>query len=602
MKKHNLHKWKKTRELEGALFFAEAIDELLFDHSLDSFKAPALNFHVSAYEVLSLLVSATIGKVNTKSISFAINELEYHLRKDPVVPRPIPAVWKRCVQQLQDTQLEAERLLPFADALIMSIGDSYWTLLMDAIKTAINEPNKKEKLWALAKSFTAELDLAKISKEYVFMENNRYFFNPESSPKRITKTDQALGFFTQLNRGPSKRKVFFRVSESFRKYKSVLEQFDIRVIDIPPALKRSSDYSREFLAENPALPIICEVSDLRAKDVYFAEQNARALFDWIMDICKYADHRLSLEISSNALVTNDKLEYPYVVSLKIHPMHSRSERDVENQMGVINAAISVLTGKYFSDRLRTRFRKVLDYHEAALTSKVADNQLLNLWSALESLLNVKIRSGSQINHIAELISNVEILTYVPRLFQSVTRDLSAAWPELSGFLVDIEKGHSLLRKTTALLVCQEYETLRGELMGHLPESPILRNRCFWLSNNFGTNKSVRYILDLHHKRVEWHVRRIYTSRNLIVHSAETLPYLNKLIENLHNYLDTVLEVIVRIGLSTRHITDITSIITYISAHSNEYMSALKGDEKEMEILTFWEMLYGQNNSFFEDGM
>lgn len=58
-------------------------------------------------------------------------------------------------------------------------------------------------------------------------------------------------------------------------------------------------------------------------------------------------------------------------------------------------------------------------------------------------------------------------------------------------------------------------------------------------------------LDNHKQRVEWQIRRIYRARNMIVHDGTTPSYTNILIENLHDYLDSVMKGLMLLA-STKH--------------------------------------------------
>ena len=58
-----LKKWKFSEKLVGLLFFAQSLNELLFDYSLDSYKAPALNLHSSALELNYLMYKHTNSEI-----------------------------------------------------------------------------------------------------------------------------------------------------------------------------------------------------------------------------------------------------------------------------------------------------------------------------------------------------------------------------------------------------------------------------------------------------------------------------------------------------------------------------------------------------------
>lgn len=55
MLKPNLNKWGVNEELDGLLFFAQLIQEMLFDYTIDSYKAPALNTKSRCFEILTAI-------------------------------------------------------------------------------------------------------------------------------------------------------------------------------------------------------------------------------------------------------------------------------------------------------------------------------------------------------------------------------------------------------------------------------------------------------------------------------------------------------------------------------------------------------------------
>ncbi|MCI5196544.1 MAG: hypothetical protein D3919_09990, partial [Candidatus Electrothrix sp. AW5] len=86
MKQPDLKKWINCENLEGLLFFAQALDEMLFHHSLDSFKAPALNVHTNLLELRFFAVEQLRKTVvSKKSFSHVIDELQANLSNDPVI-------------------------------------------------------------------------------------------------------------------------------------------------------------------------------------------------------------------------------------------------------------------------------------------------------------------------------------------------------------------------------------------------------------------------------------------------------------------------------------------------------------------------------------
>lgn len=51
---------------------------------------------------------------------------------------------------------------------------------------------------------------------------------------------------------------------------------------------------------------------------------------------------------------------------------------------------------------------------------------------------------------------------------------------------------------------------------------------------------------MHQKKLSWHIRRLYRTRNLIVHDSGTMYDIETLVENCHSYVDEFLKQILRL--------------------------------------------------------
>jgi len=85
MKAPDLRKWDPKPEMEGLLFFAQSINELLFDYTIDTYKIPALNSRTLALELLNSIEESESGFLKQGAINPIIEELVDRLKKDPVV-------------------------------------------------------------------------------------------------------------------------------------------------------------------------------------------------------------------------------------------------------------------------------------------------------------------------------------------------------------------------------------------------------------------------------------------------------------------------------------------------------------------------------------
>lgn len=82
MRHLRLNNWSNIKALEGLLLFAQSVDEMLFDYSIDSYKPPALNSHTLCWEFMHLIdINKTINFSTVKPI---IDELKNSLSTDIV--------------------------------------------------------------------------------------------------------------------------------------------------------------------------------------------------------------------------------------------------------------------------------------------------------------------------------------------------------------------------------------------------------------------------------------------------------------------------------------------------------------------------------------
>jgi hypothetical protein len=79
------------------------------------------------------------------------------------------------------------------------------------------------------------------------------------------------------------------------------------------------------------------------------------------------------------------------------------------------------------------------------------------------------------------------------------------------------------------------------LYAALVANPLLKFRVFELNKALSSGKHTDELITAHRTRVLWQIRRIYRSRNLMVHAGQKLSFLPRLVENLHYYFHFLLD-------------------------------------------------------------
>lgn len=230
-----------------------------------------------------------------------------------------------------------------------------------------------------------------------------------------------------------------------------------------------------------------------------------------------------------------------------------------------------------------RFNRASELHALALRSDSPENQLLNLWVALETIVPSKLnRTKAKINNIIDSVLPFLSLTYIELLTDRLTRDFYL-WNR-SKFNKSIEgiEGITERQRLLKLLLLPEHLEKKNQLFSDLRQFYLLRNRAHYFSKALSSTSRIASILEIHWQRVDWQIRRIYRTRNLIVHAGHTPSYINILITNIHDYLDIVLNMIGRLASDGDKINTIEIAFKYSEIKYLEFIAELKASDQSIK--------------------
>ena len=88
-----------------------------------------------------------------------------------------------------------------------------------------------------------------------------------------------------------------------------------------------------------------------------------------------------------------------------------------------------------------------------------------------------------------------------------------------------------------------------------------------------SNKVEKFIQN-HTQRVEWHIRRIYRARNLIVHTGKVPSSIERLVESSHSYFDTFVNIMMNLSIDKKQIRTIDHGIREIKIRNKMHLDSL----------------------------
>ena len=278
--------------------------------------------------------------------------------------------------------------------------------------------------------------------------------------------------------------------------------------------------------------------EIEALDPQSARDKVCELISLFVSLKQYNSHVSKSFYTKQAIVVDLDNEKEYAISKPVTVLSrggTKSEEQIYKCIGEMLQSFPVIGEKMVN---------AINLHSSAMESINISNQLLNLWTIVEVLVEVDKRySYSKITQISNTITTVQNASYVKSLIEQLLFDLKHCCLDIKSHLEKVTKGSNDAEKMVALLVLQEFEQNKSDLIADLSNYPLLQYRIEHYARQFSDRQELKKLLVNHRKRLEWQIMRIYRNRNMIVHDGSHFPYIELVVQNLHFYVDNLIDTI-----------------------------------------------------------
>jgi hypothetical protein len=601
-----LSKWEYKKELEGLLIFAQVLDEMLFHHTIDTYKAPALNVRTNILELMYLAGQLRNNKIRLGTIQPVIDELEYRVKHDLVIKPKYSSVFSNYLKHIEQLKAKPIDLISLLQAFSSELDDFYWENLLLIIEEKIIEGKRKSDIISLVSTFITEAEVKRFSRSFIYYKAHGYFFMPDVHPKKIRGADQIKEFLSFFNQEPASWQVIFRGAEEFKDMVGYADyysepEFSLAISstipsDVPIELR---ERHRFLVGENQKLPLYVSVNmseKVGAKEPSAARDMAKESIDILSDIYSFVVHQGQSNISEDALVINKNAAENSI----LQPSPNLMKCGIQRQSGsdakpVVELFIDIVNRKHFDLPSSRLIARSLDFHRAALEAKTPENQLLDLWAALEGFLPPPPDDGARVIHFVNTLVPSLTLTYPEKIFHYLAESIYHGGGKCRDIIENLEMEGDFFTKTLAIVVCSDLKDKRELLYGELDKHVLLRNRIYEVHEYFKSKQKIKETILFHRKWIAWHIQRIYTTRNQIIHNADSLPYLSTLVENLHSYFDILVETTSVVSLLSKTRLSISSALDILSIHEEGYLNFLDGEDIECTTKNCVDLVFGAEN-------
>jgi hypothetical protein len=197
---------------------------------------------------------------------------------------------------------------------------------------------------------------------------------------------------------------------------------------------------------------------------------------------------------------------------------------------------------------RERLVAALDYHRIAISAHTEEAKLVNLWVALECLIE---GSGtSTIERICRAVPPALVLGHTRRLVSAVAIYIHDMWrtraKELKAIFPKYDERRLAPEDLLEVLLDPKDSPRVQALFDIVADNPLVKYRIFRLREHaLDSPEGLAKRLEHNRQNIDWQLRRIYRARNHVVHRAVCPRGAWKLVENLHAYLVLTTQAVVR---------------------------------------------------------
>ncbi|QYJ75787.1 hypothetical protein [Shewanella sp. FJAT-52076] len=567
MKFRYLNNWDNPRECKELVYFSQLLEEMLFDFSLDTYKPSALNTSLLCVEALDVINDIENGVIKGPNLDHVLEELTERLKRDRVAASLIKSDLEQILAILQNKKKFIAEKKVVLELLWSQINlPAYRKKNEELLIIAVSTGGDFNEIRSLARSFITTLKNYGFSSKWLY-EKTIYFFH--EADQRISSNNDISRYIEFFRVEKKEYIAIYRASNIFKTIKDSCEKINLEVSDeIEDCQTQIKDNGFTLSGDETYVA----VRKLKANELYSAREESDTRMELMQTFLTLFHHKEHPAWSDECLIITADDMTSAIISKPINPMLKCIDLRAKKASKRLNSFISEFS---LDEDSLSKFARSSELHSLALSSDSIENQMINLWIALESLIPPSTDDISTIENIVNSSMPFLTLNYINRMLDRLSSDLFN-WNrnELSRALRGID-GDSFRSKLAKLLVLDQHQQKRDRLDRSFRDFHLLRNRFFYIASMISDPKRIVGTIADHEERVAWQLRRIYRARNIIVHSGRTPSATSALIENIHDYLDIIMSTLVTLASQRNSIHSVNQGFKFIEINAAANKKAIK---------------------------
>lgn len=289
MIKHDLKNWIYTNDLEGLLFFAQRLNEALFDFSPDRYKAPTLFTISSCLELLRTASSVKNGVFPLKTLETVFEEFKSIYNKDIIAQELVGVDAKNYFLEITESNLE--KFITGIELLIMKMPPrEYLNLLKEKLKEAIVSCKRKREIEDYSLKYISILTHLGYTQDFLYRKTCDFFFK-KNMINNVNNIDE---FYSLFDLKVKRYNIYLKISRLFRPLEEMCKGFKISIVE--------DEELSSKLKLTPQDEILIKVEQIELYDPYGAQIYVDRLLNKINNLFTFYYHKQRLSWSAEAVV------------------------------------------------------------------------------------------------------------------------------------------------------------------------------------------------------------------------------------------------------------------------------------------------------------
>lgn len=586
MKFRSLYKFTELENNTNFIFFYQLLEEMLFDYTLDTYKPSILNLHSLIEEAFEVISEIEKGNIKSPNINHVLDELVTNLEKDKIANKLITISRKEINTILKDPKKrENYGIIKNTLAIIYNLVnqiDYKKELELEIIKLIQKEDEEFKEIRSITRSYITFLIYHGYNSNYIRKEVLNFFGNGN---EKFNDINDILHLFKIFNLESHSYEVFFVADKTLsmcisspNKDESLLYEYDSN--NLPEEIKKNKKFMK--IASNENFYSI----NRKELDPFSARNKTENNIVELSNLINIFHHKQNITWQKKFIIIDEKNSMT-IIDEPVKSMHKCI--DLKETKAKLKLQEFLKSFKLTKDSFN-KFINSVRLHSIAIHSSSHENQLLNLWISLESLVPVDTKNtdNANIQHIVDSIIPFLNMYYLKSLINKLIKDL-VRWDmyKVRRLLKDVP-GNDLYFKIVNLLSNNNLSDKLNKLIIETKNFYLLNDRLRHFNKLFLSKKEMANTIITHTERLQWQIRRIYRARNLIVHTGNTPSYTATLIEHIHSYLDIILETLIQLS-SKNKINSVGQGFQYIELMYSDYLNYIgikktKDNKFKIEVL------------------